>query len=49
MSKTTNHAQVENYLQYSDYEYEEYSSSGDSSHVHSEQVGPRTGGNMGVL
>jgi len=29
---------VENYLQYSDYEYEEYSSSGDSSHVHSEQM-----------
>ena len=29
---------VENYLQYSEYEYEEYSNSSDSSHVHSEQV-----------
>ena len=29
---------VENYLQYSEYEYEDYSSSNDSSHVHSEQV-----------
>ena len=29
---------VENYLQYSEYEYEDYSNSSDSSHVHSEQV-----------
>jgi len=29
---------VENYLQYSEYDYEDFSNSSDSSHVHSEQV-----------
>ena len=31
---------VENYLQYSEYDYEDFSNSSDSSHVHSEQVRP---------
>ena len=29
---------VENYLQYSEYDYEDFSNASDSSHVHSEQV-----------